>query len=110
LLKLIEKKFDNWENLKKEIVKSALKIRGSGWTWLILDQNKQLKIINTSNQDGPWSLHLFPLIAIDVWEHAYFLDYGTNRKEYAEKLLNYLLNWKYINECYFQYIEPDFKF
>ena len=87
-------------------MKNALKIRGSGWTWLVLDKNNNLMIINTINQDGPWSLHLRPLIAIDVWEHAYFLDYGTNRKEYVEKLVNYLLNWKYISQLYFQYTAP----
>jgi len=51
-----------------------------------------LKVINTANQDGPWSLHCHPLIAIDVWEHAYFLDYKTNRGEYVKKLINHLLN------------------
>ncbi|CAG8467319.1 390_t:CDS:2 [Gigaspora margarita] len=55
-------------------------------------KNEELEIINTANQDGPWSLNLLPLIAIDVWEHAYFLDYGANRQEYVEKLLNHLLN------------------
>jgi Fe-Mn family superoxide dismutase len=59
---------------------------------LVLDKNNQLQIINTANQDGPWSLQLKPLIAIDVWEHAYYLDYGANREEYAKKLVNYLLN------------------
>ena len=104
LMEIIKKNFTNLANLKKNLVKNALKIRGSGWTWLVLDKNNNLAIINTINQDGPWSLHLRPLIAIDVWEHAYFLDYGVNRKEYVEKLLNYLLNWKYTCRLYFQYI------
>jgi Fe-Mn family superoxide dismutase len=100
LLSLIREKFSTLENLKEELIKSALKIRGSGWTWLVLDEHNQLKIINTANQDSPWSWNLYPLIAIDVWEHAYFLDYGTNRKEYVEKLLKNLLNWDYISEVY----------
>ncbi|CAG8449627.1 7714_t:CDS:2 [Cetraspora pellucida] len=62
LLNLIQEKFGSLEKLKKELVKSALK-------------------------DGPWSLYLRPLIAIDVWEHAYYLDYGANRKEYAKKVV-----------------------
>jgi len=103
LMEIIKKHFTNLENLKKNLVKNALKIRGSGWTWLVLDKNNNLTITNTINQDGPWSLHLRPLIAIDVWEHAYFLDYGANRKEYVEKLLNHLLNWEYICRLYFQY-------
>lgn len=100
LLSLIREKFSNLENLKEELIKSALQIRGSGWTWLVLDESDQLKVINTANQDSPWSLNLRPLIAIDVWEHAYFLDYGTNRKEYVEKLLKHLLNWDYISKVY----------
>ena len=53
----------------------------------MLNEAGELKIINTANQDGPWSLHYRPLIAIDVWEHAYFLDYGANREEYVKKLV-----------------------
>ncbi|KLL04529.1 MAG: superoxide dismutase [Mycoplasmataceae bacterium RV_VA103A] len=104
LLNLIQEKFGSLEKLKKELVKSALKVRGSGWTWLALNKKGELKIINTANQDGPWSLHLRPLIAIDVWEHAYYLDYGANRKEYVEKLLEFLLNWEYISQSYQNYI------
>jgi Fe-Mn family superoxide dismutase len=84
-----------------------LKIRGSGWTWLVLGKNNDLSIINTANQDSPWSLHLRPLIAIDVWEHAYYFDYGANRKEYVKKLIDNLLNWEYISQLHFQYILLD---
>lgn len=103
LLNLIQEEFANLEKLKKELEKSALKIRGSGWTWLVLNSDNKLEIINTVNQDGPWSLHLRPLIAIDVWEHAYYLDYGANRQEYVKKLINFLLNWEYINQLYLDY-------
>lgn len=94
-----------WEKLKKELVKSALKIRGSGWTWLVLDKKTKLQIVNTLNQDGPWALGLRPLIGIDVWEHAYFLDYHTNRQMYVEKLISHLLNWEYINWLYLTYLK-----
>jgi superoxide dismutase len=93
------------EKLKKELVKKALKVRGSGWTWLVLNKVNQLQIINTTNQDGPWALSLRPLIAIDVWEHAYFLDYHNNRQMYVEKLVNHLLNWEYINWLYLNYLD-----
>jgi len=69
----------------------------------VLNKKGKLEIINTANQDGPWSLHLRPLIAIDVWEHAYYLDYGAKREEYVKKLLQHLLNWEYISECYLDY-------
>jgi Fe-Mn family superoxide dismutase len=103
LLKNIQEKFFSLERLKKELIKSALKVRGSGWTWLVLNRNNELQIINTNNQDGPWSLRLRPLIAIDVWEHAYYLDYGANREEYVKKLIDYLLNWEYISQLYLDY-------
>ena len=106
LLILIQKQFTNLEKLKKELVKSALRVRGSGWTWLVLNERGELKIINTANQDGPWSLHYRPLIAIDVWEHAYYLDYGANREEYVQKLIHHLLNWEYISELYLNYAVP----
>ena len=100
LLAAINRGFGNLDNLKKRLLENALKIRGSGWTWLALGKNNELSTINTINQDGPWSLNLRPLIAIDVWEHAYFLDYGANRKEYVEKLINNLLNWEHISQIY----------
>lgn len=106
LLELIREKFANFESLKRELVESALQVRGSGWTWLVLDENDKLKIINTENQDGPWALYLKPLIAIDVWEHAYVLDYNDSldgRKEYVGKLLEHLLNWEYISKLYLEY-------
>ncbi|WNE40058.1 MAG: Superoxide dismutase [Mn/Fe] [Mycoplasmataceae bacterium] len=103
LLKNIQEKFFSLERLKKELIKSSLKVRGSGWTWLILNRNNELQIINTNNQDGPWSLCFRPLIAIDVWEHAYYLDYGANREEYVKKLTDYLLNWEYISQLYLDY-------
>ncbi|KLL01611.1 MAG: superoxide dismutase [Mycoplasmataceae bacterium RC_NB112A] len=92
-----------WEKIKKELVKKSLKVRGSGWTWLVLDKKNKLQIVNTANQDGPWSLGFRPLIAIDVWEHAYFLDYHNNRQMYVEKLVSYLLNWEYINWLFINY-------
>ena len=102
LLEAIEKEFASLENLKRELVKSALKVRGSGWTWLVFDKKKQLKIINTANQDGPWTSYLQPLIGIDIWEHAYVIDYPNlkGRETYVKRLLDFLLDWKYISELY----------
>ena len=97
------KDFSNLEKLKKKLVESALKIKGSGWTWLVLNKNGKLEIINTANQDSPWLLHCRPLIAIDVWEHAYYLDYGAKRQEYVEKLVKHLLSWEYISKLYLDY-------
>jgi len=107
LLNAINNEFSNLDNLKKKLLESALKVRGSGWTWLVLGKNNDLSIINTANQDSPWSLHLHPLIAIDVWEHAYYFDYGAGREEYVKNLINNLLNWEYISQIHFQYTLLD---
>lgn len=100
LLTAIKKEFTNWKNCREKLIASACQVRGSGWTWLVLNAEKKLTIINTANQDGPWLLAYSPLIAIDVWEHAYFLDYETDRRQYVEKLLNHCLNWEYISRLY----------
>jgi Fe-Mn family superoxide dismutase len=110
LLEKIEKKFTSLEKLKEELMKNTLKVRGSGWTWLVLDKNNELKIINTANQDSPYLFHYRPLVAVDMWEHAYYLDYGTKKEKYVEKLLNYLLNWEYISKIYLHYISENFSY
>lgn len=110
LLNLIREKFTNLEKLEEALVKSALQLQGSGWTWLVLNKKGELKVINTANQDGPWALHLRPLIGIDVWEHAYIIDYHNSfnsRKEYVEKLLTHLLNWEYISKIYLNHTVAD---
>ncbi|RHZ35495.1 superoxide dismutase [endosymbiont GvMRE of Glomus versiforme] len=103
LLALIQKKYTSLKELKAKLIESSLKVRGSGWTWLVLNEDNQLQIVNTANQDSPWLFNLRPLIAIDVWEHSYYLDFGTDRKEYVKKLLGHLLNWKYISNVYLDY-------
>jgi Fe-Mn family superoxide dismutase len=59
-----------------------------------------MQIISTTNQDSPYLFGYFPLISIDIWEHAYFLDYQTDRRKYTENLLDSCLNWKVINQVY----------
>ena len=71
---------------------SALSLFGSGWTWLIKDQG-QIKIVNTSNQDSPISAGQVPILALDLWEHAYYLKYQNRRKEYIEAWWN-VVNWE----------------
>lgn len=92
------------DNLKSQLVESALQIRGSGWTWLIINQEGKAEVINTVNQDNPWSLHLYPLVGLDIWEHAYWLDYYEDRKNYVKNIVNHLLNWEKISELYLKYV------
>ena len=73
----------SYEKFKEEFINKALELKGSGYTFLVLEDNK-LKIINTSNQDTPISYGFIPIMNVDVWEHAYYLKYNANRKSYIE--------------------------
>lgn len=84
-LKII-KEFGNYQNFKNKFKESALSIKGSGYTFLVLNNNK-LEIINLKNQDNPYSLNLIPLIEIDVWEHAYYINYQNKRNIYIDNFL-----------------------
>ena len=86
----------------KNIFKStALKLVGSGYTFLVLDKNNKFKIINLTNQETPLSIGLKPLIALDLWEHAYYLQYNVNKEEYIDKFLDNL-NFDNINRVYLE--------
>jgi Fe-Mn family superoxide dismutase len=71
---------------------------GSGWAWLVLD-NGQLKIVKTANADTPIAHGLKPLLTLDVWEHAYYLDYQNRRPDYLAAVIDKLINWDFINGC-----------
>lgn len=99
LLKAIEKEFSSLDNFKKEFGNAALNRFGSGWAWLVKDSNGNLKIISTANQDTPIALDLKPILALDVWEHAYYLKYQNRRGEYIENWWN-VVNWNKAEELY----------
>ena len=80
--------FGSLNNFKNEFKEKALNIKGSGYTFLVLDNNKKLRIINTSNQDNPYYYGYIPVMALDVWEHAYYLDYYSDREEYVNKFFD----------------------
>ena len=97
LLDLIRVDFANIDVLKAELVQAAMARFGSGWVWLILD-NGHLKIQSTSNAETPCGLKgLKPLWTLDVWEHAYYLDYQNRRADYASNLVEKAMNWKFID-------------
>jgi Fe-Mn family superoxide dismutase len=76
---------------------------GSGWVWLVLNQENELHLYLTANQDNPLQFNLRPVLGIDMWEHAYYLDYFNNKKQYVEKLLT-ILNWEAIEQRFNHYI------
>ncbi len=90
----IEQSFGSYENFKKELTNAALGQFGSGWAWLVAD-DKGLKVVKTSNADTPIVQGQTPLLTIDVWEHAYYLDYQNRRADYVNAVIDHLLNWKF---------------
>jgi Fe-Mn family superoxide dismutase len=92
--KRIEKDFGSYENFRKEFVGTALGQFGSGWAWLVTD-GKSLKVLKTPNAENPITQGLKPLLTIDVWEHAYYLDYQNRRKDFVEASLDKLVNWAF---------------
>lgn len=90
----MEAAFGSVDACKKELAGTAVSQFGSGWAWLVLDSDK-LKIVKTANADTPLTKGLKPLLTIDVWEHAYYLDYQNRRADYVTALLDKLINWEF---------------
>jgi len=97
LLEAINNNFGSFEAFKKQFTISAITLFGSGWTWLVVDESQKLLVINTANQESPINLNLKPLLALDLWEHAYYLKYQNRRAEYIEAWWH-VVNWKKVEE------------
>lgn len=93
--------YGSFDNFKSEFIKKADELVGSGFTFLVMDRNGNLFIINTSNNDTPYYYGLYPLLALDLWEHSYYLKYRYHRDEYIRAWFN-LINWNRVNELYLQ--------
>jgi Fe-Mn family superoxide dismutase len=90
----MEAAFGSVDACKKELAGTAVSQFGSGWAWLVLDGDK-LKIVKTANAETPMTKGLKPLLTVDVWEHAYYLDYQNRRADYVTALLDKLINWEF---------------
>ena len=90
----IEASFGSLEALKKELVDAGAGQFGSGWAWLVAD-GPALKVTKTANADTPLTTGATPLLVVDVWEHAYYLDYQNRRKDYLTAVVDDLLNWEF---------------
>jgi len=97
LAEKINQTFGNFETFKKLLSQAAISQFGSGWAWLVLNERKELEIIQTLNQNSPLSIGKTPLMVIDVWEHAYYLNYQNRRLEFVEAIWN-VLNWNEIEK------------
>ena len=90
----IEASFGSVDSCKKELASTAVSQFGSGWAWLVLD-GTLLKVVKTANADIPMTKGLTPVLVIDVWEHAYYLDYQNRRADYVNAVLDKLINWEF---------------
>ena len=98
LKKKIEASFGTLDVCKKELATAAMAQFGSGWVWLVLDGGN-IKMVKTANADLPLiKKGLKPLLTIDVWEHAYYLDYQNRRADYVNAVLDKLINWNFAAE------------
>ena len=90
----LEASFGGVDACRKELAAAAVSQFGSGWAWLVLDGDA-LKVVKTSNADLPLAEGVKPLLTIDVWEHAYYLDYQNRRADYVAAVIDRLIDWEF---------------
>jgi Fe-Mn family superoxide dismutase len=101
LLKKIQKDFGNVNKMIEEISNAAITQFGSGWGWLVLNVKGKLESVSTKNQDSPLLYNMKPLLGIDVWEHAYYLNYQNKRADYIKAWWN-VVNWREVEKRFIQ--------
>ncbi len=99
LLKAIEAEWGSFDKFKEEFDKAAVSLFGSGWAWLVSDNNGKLSIVKESNAGNPMTRGLKPILTLDVWEHAYYLDYQNRRADYAKTLWD-IIDWNEVSKRY----------
>ena len=97
IAELINRDFKSFEDFKDEFSKKSAGLFGSGWVWLSLTSDGKLEISQEQNAQNPITRGNIPLLTIDVWEHAYYLDYQNRRAEYIEKFWS-IINWKEVEK------------
>ena len=95
----IDNKYGNFDNFKEEFIKKANEIKGSGYVFLVVTPTGELDIITLINQDSPYNYGLMPIMAMDVWEHAYYLKHRNEKNDYFNDFFN-VVNFSYINNLY----------
>ncbi|MDO9006879.1 MAG: superoxide dismutase [Thiobacillus sp.] len=94
LERMIEASFGSVEACKQALTEAAVTQFGSGWAWLVLD-GKTVNVMKTAGADNPLTRGMTPLLAVDVWEHAYYLDYQNRRKDHVAGVIEKRLNWRF---------------
>ncbi len=105
---IIKKSFGSMEWFLDILRTTAAKVFGSGYAWLVITPSRDLAVIMTKNQDTPLMADLTPLLALDVWEHAYFLQYLNMRKDYINSWFH-LINWDNIEQNYYKAMNTSYK-
>lgn len=96
IAKRIDADFGSYAQFVEQLKNAGLTQFGSGWAWLVIKDNK-LEIMKTSNADTPMAHGVKPLLTVDVWEHAYYLDYQNGRGSYLDAFITNLINWEFVN-------------
>lgn len=96
----INDSFGSFESFHTKFIEAGVTQFGSGWAWLVLDQNGKLEITKTANADNPLTSGQTPILGCDVWEHSYYIDYRNARPKYMEAFLDKLVNWEYCAELF----------
>jgi superoxide dismutase, Fe-Mn family len=94
----IDGELGGYDAFREKFAKAAVECFGSGWAWLV-ERNGKLEIVATSNAMTPLATGATPLLTIDVWEHAYYLDYQNRRPDFANAVIDKLLNWDFAAQC-----------
>jgi Fe-Mn family superoxide dismutase len=97
IAQMIESDLGGYEQFKKDFAQAGVTQFGSGWAWLVAEGGK-LKLVKTGNADNPLTKGQVPLLTLDVWEHAYYLDYQNRRPDHLSAAIDPLLNWDFANE------------
>jgi Fe-Mn family superoxide dismutase len=97
ILELINNSWGSFDKFKEEFTKSAIANFGSGWTWLLVGKEGKLEILNTSNAQTPITQELKPILTLDIWEHAYYIDYRNERPKFINAFWS-LVNWEFANK------------
>lgn len=95
LSQAINLRWGSFDKFREAFTKEAVNLFGSGWVWLALDEQHDLHILSMPNAGNPMTENMRPLMCIDVWEHAYYLDYQNRRAEYVNNFWN-LIDWQYV--------------
>ncbi len=92
---LVQRDLGGWAELRSELIAAGKARFGSGWVWLVLDDGKA-KVISTPNAETPLTSREIPLLTIDVWEHAYYLDHRNRRDTFLEVFCDQLIDWRFV--------------